>query len=282
MTIFLEIAKQFLITEITTVRDNSVAADSSLGNSALSFFGLGRDETLSKAKRGLADELLTTIRNMADKESDEATLQELVAQITKCKKTAASKSDAKGYDEGTFGPAMKEAISLVEEIFDKLKEVKLTNVASDKDPLNLFRYYAASYFAQKIDDARKLGALGSIAQHPKLSSFRKLTAEKEMLVIEMLQACEKDLETLNKELEGYPATRKSRVLEWLEKLQRANVALCKSYGSKISIPITFALFSTINLALPTLRPDSGFLEQCIQSAMHKIEPEVEHRNSLVV
>ena len=51
MTIFLEIAKQFLTSEITSIINTSEGADQSLMNSALGFIGLGRNTDLSTAKR---------------------------------------------------------------------------------------------------------------------------------------------------------------------------------------------------------------------------------------
>src|SRR4051812_40313128 len=107
MTIFLEIAKYFIINTLTEIRDNSILNDGGLGNFFLNKIGLGRDTELSKTKRELIDVLIADIRNFEDQENDELTFSRLNALIAQCRTEAKKRSDEKGYDEGALGPAMK-------------------------------------------------------------------------------------------------------------------------------------------------------------------------------
>ncbi|OCH98986.1 hypothetical protein A8135_09540 [Legionella jamestowniensis] len=272
MTIFLDVIKPILKEAITTIRDKSVSADKSTTNTLLSWISLGRDEDLSKSKRNLADDLLIKLHELENKENDAATFQALKNLLTECKKEAAKKSKEKNYDEGKFGPRMQKVILLLDDLYEKLNKAKITDIPHDNEPLNRFRFYAARYYSQKIYDAYNLSFFARFIQNPKLTYFVKLAEEKETLIVTMLQGCEKDLGTLDVEHEEYENTKKSRVLEWLSKLERANEELCSKYGSTISIPIGLTIFSTINVSLPTLQPDSGFLETCIKNAMDEIDP----------
>ncbi|KTD20886.1 coiled-coil protein [Legionella lansingensis] len=274
MTIFLDIVKPYLKEKIKRIRDHSVAADRCMTNTLLSWVSLGRDEELSKAKRDLADQLLVKLESAQDKESDEKTFEHLMELLNDCKGAAAKKSKEKKYnDEGHFGPAMGNVIQQLEKVYRKFNESNLLDFPNDDEPLNLFRYFAALYYAQKIDDGYKISGLGKIAQNPKLTSFSELSEQKEQLIMKTLEECERDLGTLDSQHEDYPTTKKSRVWDWLDKLERANKELCEKHGSTLSLPITFALFSTINIQLPTLHPESGFLEECIIKAKKAIDPE---------
>ncbi|ASQ47372.1 hypothetical protein [Legionella clemsonensis] len=281
MTIFLDITKPILKEAITAIRDKSVSADKSTANTLLNWISLGRDGELSKSKRDLADELLIKLHDLQHKEDDAATFEALKNLLLECKKEAAKKSREKNYGEGKFGPRMQKVILLLENLYEKLKEAKITDTPHDNEPLNCFRFYAARYYAQKIHDSHNISAFGRFLQNPKLTYFVKLAEEKEALIVTILQACEKDLGTLDVEHDEYETTKKSRVLEWLSKLERANVDLCEKYGSTLSIPVSIALFSTINISLPTLQPDSGFLETCIRSAMDEIDPKYSTSLALV-
>ncbi|AHE68450.1 hypothetical protein Loa_02922 [Legionella oakridgensis ATCC 33761 = DSM 21215] len=77
MTLFLEIAKHVLQTEIIHLRDASLTADASLVNTVLTAAGAGRDVGLSGTKRELLDILSAKIRSMADGDNDEKSLYQL-------------------------------------------------------------------------------------------------------------------------------------------------------------------------------------------------------------
>ncbi|WED42785.1 hypothetical protein [Legionella cardiaca] len=280
MTVFLDIVKPYIVEMIKDIRDKSVSADNSTSNTILGWMSLGRDDELSKAKRDLADKLLIALDKFANEDSDKLTYENLRALLIKCKSDAAQKAKEKNYDEGKFGPRMKRTIDLLDNLFAKFTEVKLLDIPHDDEPLNVFRYYAASYYAQKIHDGHRISGVSKLAQNPKLTTFSALSDSKEKLIIKTLNECESDLTTLDEKHVDIKENKKKRVLEWLDKLERANYELCTMHGSTISIPITFAFFSTINIALPTLHPDSGFLEECIKKAKNEIDPE--YTSSLVL
>lgn len=272
MTIFLHIVKIFLKERIKKTRDHSVAADRTFQNITLGFIGLGRNPALAKSKRDLADELLVTLEGTQGRENDEENVKLLRILLTKCKDEAAEKSREKKYDEGSFGPAMDNILLFLEKIHSKFEKYNLLNIPHDEEPLNIFRYYAGMYYTKKIDDELNVSTIGSLARNPKLTCFFELTQEKENLILITLEACEKDLDTLDQKHEHYQLTKKARVCESLDRLERHNKELCKKYSLSSDIPVSLSLFSSLNFRLPTLCPTEGFLEECILNAKHDIDP----------
>lgn len=266
MTIFLEIVKEFLGREITKVRDTSIEADVSVTNRLSSWVGYGRDIELSEKKRQAATDLLYEFRKMGDESNDLVSCNHLKVLIEYCKNLAKDAGGAKGYDEGTFGPAMLSAGQLTQDLYAKLGKFKLLGIPHDDDPFNEFRYRMAYYYAQKLDDSRT----PSILNNPKITSSNEITHRKEQLVFKILTECEKDLQTLDIEHVDYISTRKNRVLEWIEKLSRENIALCKEYTSELAVPISLSFFSKVNVNVPSIGPDEGFLEYCLQACIAQI------------
>lgn len=285
MTIFLEIVKKFLQTEITKVSETSVEADAGLGNSVVSMFGYGRDTELSQTKRKCALNLLLELAQMKDKENDLLSCENLKGLVGECKRTAKLASDSKNYNEGTFGPAMLAAINLVQNIYEKLATVNLLDIQHDDDPFNEFRYHMAFYFAKKVDDARDDSYLSCVKSNPKITSSIQVAKEKEELIITQLSLCEKDLKTLDIEHPDYETTRRERVLEWVDKLSRKNTAKCKEHTTEITVPIvTFSFLGKANANLPSIGPDAGFLEECLKLAVTSIKKDmtVESKESLAI
>lgn len=274
MTIFLEIVKKFLQTEITSVSETSVEADSGLGNSVVSLFGYGRDSELSKTKRECALTLLIELAKMKDKENDLLSCEQLKWLVGECKRTAKTASDLKNYNEGTFGPAMLAAINLVQNIYEKLAAVNLLDIQHDDDPFNEFRYQMAYYFAQKVSDARNVGIVNTVISNPRLTSTIQIAKEKEALIIHSLSECYKDLQTLDIEHQDYATTRKKRVLEMIKTMREENGAVCKEHSTEIGVPIQLSFFSKVNVNVGTLGPDAGFLEERLKAAVDAIKKDM--------
>lgn len=272
MTIFLEIVKKFLETEITKVRDSSVEADAGFCNTIVSFAGYGRDTELSSKKRQYAVDLLVDLRNMKDKDKDYTSCEYLKTLINGYKEKAKLASDLKNYNEGTFGPAMQAAISLADDILKKLGAVSLLDIQHDDDPFNEFRYQMAHYFAQKVVDARTTSVVSTVMSNPKITSSIQVAKEKEALILRSLVDCEKDLKTLDIEHVDYVTTRKRRVLEKIKAMKEENVGVCKEHTTELSVPVLqFSFFSKVNLNVPTMGPEVGFLDECLNLAADAIK-----------
>ncbi len=253
MTIFLEIAKQFLQREITELSEASYRADNSTMNTTLTFFGYGRNVELSSEKRTLLSSLHVEIGKLKDGKKDSNTLDSLQELIITCKKEGAGKSLDKKFDEGSFGQGMQHLENIVRAIFDKLEKLQLIGVSHDADPLNSFRYFAALYCTQKIINLYKAATLERLVEHPQISSIRELAGEKEELITNTIEACIKDLDLLDKKHLRYNEARKDRVLNCIAQLQRDNVTLCEKFTSKL------------------FRPTVGYLGECLKQATTEIE-----------
>lgn len=270
MTIFLDIAKLYLTAAIKKIKDDSTYADNSASNKFFNWLNFGRDKELSMVKRSVADKLLIHLEQISDDKTDEKTLEQLKKLLSESKDDAAEASHKKNYNEGHFGSAIDNVTLVLEKLFKRIKKANLLNIPHDNEPLNIFRYYIATYYAQKIEDIDKMTMVQKLMQNPKLTSFYELSENKEELVTQTLAACEKDLQTLDAEHRQYKVTKKFRVLEWLDRLGRANDELCKQYSAHFHIPVYLA-FTSINIQLPSLHPNGGFLELCMHNARQAID-----------
>lgn len=277
MTIFLEIAKEYLINDVTKLSDASVASDKSLSNTMFSMIGLGRDESLSKCKRELADILRTKIRTLESLESDEKNFAALNSFLSDCRDKAKESSGEKGYNEGAFGPGMSHVSSLLKEIYDRFKAANLLDIAYEKDtdgprpPLTVFQYWAGVYLACKVKEScASQSPIKTLTHNPKVTSFYKLEKEKQDAVIKTIRECHQDLKTIKEDLDNYVEVCTKRVLESLQSLNRQNSELVEKYGTNIELPVTLSLFATATVSGPIIGPNAGKLEKCIKKAMKEL------------
>ncbi|QRN02490.1 hypothetical protein GH742_00580 [Legionella sp. MW5194] len=277
MTIFLEIAKEYLIKELTKISDTSVASDKSVGNTVCSWLGLGRDEGLSQSKRELTDILRTDIRNLASDESDEKNVEALNHLLSECRRKAREKADQKGYSEGTFGPAMSEVSTLLTQLYDRFDAAGLLDIpyntkASERHPLTVFRYWAGVYLAYKVKENRdnSQSTLKTITHNPKITSLNLLEKQKQDAVVSYIRECDKDLKTIKEDLEDYREVCTKRVLEFLRRLLLKNKELVEHHGTNLEIPVTISFFASATVSGPALGPHSGELKKCILMAIKEL------------
>ncbi|QDP71710.1 hypothetical protein FOG18_03545 [Legionella israelensis] len=286
MTIFLKVAQEFLHSRLNSTYETSIAADNGVSNTVLSFLGTGRNTKLSKEKRQLVMNLMLEIKAMDSKESDEATL-EYLKQLLDDKRVENQRLCKKyGYqNEGETGRSLVAIKNFLDDIHKKLSEHDFIDKPFDSaDPFNEFQYHAAFYLIQKIEDVNNQGLIDKLAIHLEISSLYELAEEKEKKLLSVLKECEESLQALGEEKPDYLKWRKRNVIEGIERVKRENSTLCKKYGSRINIPVALSLFSTLNIGLPTLRPDEGELNKCMQKALEQIsvKKSVEESSSLVL
>lgn len=261
MTIFLEIAKQFISEEIQKIRSDSLAADASPLNTVLTFFSYGRDIELSAEKRQLLDELMPRITTLTDGVDDEASHARMIILITEYRERAAVKSAERQYDEGVFGAAMQNVVNLLKGIYDKINKLDLLNIPHDDDPLNKFRYFASMYCVKKVVKAHRLNLWERLKEHPKVTDTRKFSNRKEDLVREVLNICNQEIDVLDMSHPLYAQSRTKRVLECIHKLIIKNQELCHA----VKVPV-------VGMNLPGAHPSYGFLEVCMNNAISAIDP----------
>ena len=231
-TIFLEIVKKFLVDAITVARN-----------------------------RSLADGLLFKLHRVTGGGSDLEScnlLKSLVAE--ECKKTAKAASDSEDCVEGTFGQTMTAAMLLIQNIYDKLKEVQLLDILHNDDPLNQFCYHMAHYFSKKAVDALTPSFVSRMSTHLKFTA----TQEKEELILRALKECALDGHS------NYPENRRKRVLESIERLMQKIISVCEEHNSRMSPPVSIGFFSIVNVGIPPLGHNVGFLENCLLEAKKEI------------
>lgn len=277
MTIFLEIAKEYLINEIMKISDASVASDKSVGNTVCSWLGLGRDESLSQYKRERADILRTDIRNLVSDASDEKNYEALDALLTECRRKAKEKADEKGYSEGSFGPGMSEVSELLKQLYERfdvagLLDIPYKKTEEERSPLTVFRYWAGVYLAHKVKESRhnSQSTLKAITHNPKITSFNRLEKEKQDALVRAIQDCNKDLKTIKEDLGNYREVCAKRVLECLRNLLRKNKDLVDQHGANLEIPVTISFFASATVSGPVIGPHSGELQKCILHAIKEL------------
>ena len=233
MTLFSELVKHYLPMKIREISELSVAADRS-------YMSIIRNKGLARAKRDLIPMLLSQLTVLLTAEEDEEiesikddsdTFKSIHDLIQSCRAMAKDKSSAEGYDEGTFGPAMQELIKLTQNIFEKLITLRLINVPFNHDPLNIFRFFIARYFVQKMIDTNDEGLLDRLVKNPKFTDLHKLSEAKMTLVLTTLQECTQALDCIDAHHPLYLEAKQKCVLTHIKQLRWDNRQLCNRYAT---------------------------------------------------
>lgn len=138
--------------------------------------------------------------------------------------------------------------------------LRVTNVPA-RDPYTIYRYNVACFIANIV-----------MRQHYPVKDIPRLKAEKENAALEALKSCEASLSWLDSKIPEYLDARKDVVLASLEKLEKKNIELCKSFEVAPKFPFSVSFFAQANVDLGTFTPETGFLGECITKAMTEIDP----------
>lgn len=278
MTLFLEIAKKFLIAQLDDLYEKSKAADKGFLNALGGVVCISRDQKISKKKRELIKALKSEVENfgilpvaesseLESMPSDLDSVNGLVQLIQRYKLAGATiAEEGQLPNEGSFGPGMQDLLSALDCIYFSLEKHRLVNIPKTNHPMNIFLYYAAYYFACKANNTRKMGVLESIGKNPQVSYAMELASKKENLLMEAITDC------LSSLVDGTPLNMERRlVIMTIEALLVKNQRLCTDYGSKVDLPIRFSFFFSASVALPTFQPSPGDFEECMTQAKNEIE-----------
>jgi hypothetical protein len=269
MTIFLEIAKQFLTSEITTIIQASEGADQSLMNSAFGLMGLGRNTDLSTAKRQLLGGLQRSINEFSDSDKgDKETCQALIDLILKYLDDISTTSQEKNYKLGFSGEAIQNLEPLLRSIFKKCKDYWLLDFAHDTDPMNVFRYYVALYSTKKIIQSHHPSFVSYVMDNPQVSVAPLIASEKERLIAQALSDCLSRINRLDKWGKDFNEAKQQVVRDDIERLQRANAALYARQGWNLGAPVRFGFFSS---APSTAQSVGGLLDESMRQALAELD-----------
>lgn len=257
MTIFFKVATHLLVEEIEGLKVSSINADQTLVNKALTAAGLGRDTSLSEAKREQLNQLIAAIKAVKEGENDEASCCLLHQAIDEQLNTIDALCVQHGFDTaGETGRGLQGLKQFITKLHQKIRPFGVENTPYDQSPLQMFRYYLSCYLAKK--EVNKLSAertlLGRFAVNPKISSISQRMVEKQQLLLTHYKACVTDLDALDKAHPRYAITCCDRVLENLNKLIDANKLLCEAHAGG------FGFF----------QPALGDLHECMESAKKEI------------
>lgn len=217
MSIFLEIAKRTLEILFLKAKKQSHDADHSLKNQAMEWIKLGRDRDLSESKQALYGELIKRLQTIKSQEGgDKANEHHLINLLNDYRKKAYLKSTEKHYDEGEFGKNMQKAVFFVKSFFEKMLLLELANLPYDEDPLHIFYYHIAEYFAQKFSTKENFAL--RLMHNPKLSNARELEEQKEKLVLLAMKELQHDLEAFDKNHVGYEKVKRKFIVDTLKNL----------------------------------------------------------------
>ena len=269
MTVFREVARKVINDIVHATSEASSLADTSTTTKFFNLVGLPRDLALSKIKRDLIVSLLPevdTLVNEKGSSNDSAMCARLQILITKCKTDAATAATVSRQNSGSTELALDSLIILLQSIFDKLAELKLLDIPHDDDSLNIWRYYVALYYAQKIAANRDPSLWGHIVAYPNLASKIELTEKQDALLIESFKTCTNDISIIDKfapkkddlDYAKYQEMRRSHVYLSVYKLQQENKEICDAY--------------TPTALLAFLDPNDRILVKCLETTIEELEP----------
>jgi hypothetical protein len=277
VTIFLDIAKHFLVVELRNEKRRASMANES-------WTGILRDAQFSKQKIEEMKELRNKLLALSDEKDDHATCQEISNLIKPFRTTVAQQCKDKGLGEGQLGLVLRHMIDLVETIYSVLEKKNLLNVQPSpmpnvkfdyysptslryKDSLDRFYYYAALYFCTKGVEEKNL--LTRFVDKFLWSSIA-VTKEKETALEGSLEKCKLALNALDTEKPGYLLSKVDRVLECISDVIRQNVEICSNHATlKEGIPLAITPLSLFSLQ-PTLRPTRGTLREFMEKAYSEV------------
>ncbi|MGQ3891741.1 hypothetical protein [Legionella sp. CNM-4043-24] len=286
MTIFLAKIKPELINILKNTTTETIKADNSLANKTITFFSLGycgRDTVVAGKKRSKVDDCILALQIMVDQGSDEKNYLQMKHLLEKSKENATGVSDEVGFGAGITASGVEKALNILEHVYNKYRNMALTDIPDDKDPYHICCRYLGVYLADKVIEALKppSGPVGKvkkiIAEHPQMGAGHLVTMEKEKHIKATLIACREKLErehrkTAEEYLDSpdYHAARRDILIAQLEKLRTDNISVCTSHGVSLDIPVVSTSILSASVATPSVGATAGTLEDAIAGALRDI------------
>lgn len=264
-SIFVEICKQHLLNIIDTAIDNSRSADQSFANQGLGYIGWQRNEQLAEDKRQHMKKLRAVIETYNPTIiNDDGAFSFFTEQLTSTKRIITASSKEKDKSQGITGFALSKGLELIPAIAEQLRQTSLLNVPRDNEPLHLFQYYIAHYFATKVANQIDATVIQQVTESIQLSKFKSRERERERTILSIIADCKSTIAALPIDRFDYKKLVRLQVTTSIERLQTADAQLTTKYG---------ALLTGTLLALSFFggaQPDEALLPNLLDSALHDI------------
>lgn len=215
MTLFLKVARTFLIPSIDELIEASLQADRQ--NSK-------RDANLSKNKRTRLGTLLTDIQAIIDT-NDETHHQTISALLKAVRLELGELSTAAGYDAGGTEKGIEHLGHFITNFFEKMQALQLTMQPETTLPLYQFNHTVASYLANRaLKKAKETGTTSYSAirlfHNPNITPYTNYLGRLDAIVEGRLGALQRNLAGLRtKDKTSYQQLENEQVQDQLELLE---------------------------------------------------------------
>ena len=166
MTIFIQVAKIFLIEAISDQIKESASKD-------LSFFSGPRDLELAKAKRQYLSMLQKAISGINEKATDRESATQLLLYIRTSKNKIKIKKKKKNHSFGTSGKTIDLLLKFVDRFYLKAKELRLIDRPDDSGAFAHFTKSVTLYHARRIRDDLFVSSVEELLKNPYVNSINE-------------------------------------------------------------------------------------------------------------
>ncbi|CDZ76318.1 hypothetical protein BN59_00585 [Legionella massiliensis] len=286
MTIFLDIAKHFLVEVINRERKRAKSSNESYIGSKT------RDLSHSAKKIGLARQLREEIKNFEDLGDDQTNWLALKHIIFKYQKANNTLCQAADFEDGELRSALIDTNALLDGIyFHVFESNNLLNINPDLNPVmsasssstkttspstkysdafDKFLYYSAYYLVQKYRQPEEQTIVQSYWRSLPFSGSVKVGTEKLSLLEQTMATLNTALESSEEDREQYQIGRKGAVLLALNAILGGNISLCHTHSFQPILPVSGIGVGFIELKLPTWEPATGELKDTMTLAYKEI------------
>ncbi|MBA2711410.1 MAG: hypothetical protein H0U57_12570 [Tatlockia sp.] len=285
MTIFLDIAKYFLIEALEIERKRAKDANTSYIGSYI------RETEHSEKKRQLAKNLIDEISMQIDLENDQKTWLALKNLIANCHQNHSVLCKEAEKTEGEFRKAIIDVNSLLDGIYYHVFQTNnLLNIKCDLDPdvstkldinvspsvkyydaFDKFIYYCAFYWVNKYQHQDNQTYMENCWRGLSITSAVKVGTEKLNLLEYTLALLQNSLAISIEYKKQCRMARKDSVLIALNSILGGNASVCKNHILSAQVPLDKIGLSFFGIKIPLWEPASGQLKEVMEKALAEIK-----------
>lgn len=234
-----------MIEAIELIRAISEKKDQSSWNTALTFFHLGRDQTLSQEKRGQLTDLINELKKLLEPEdykdtSDKDLLVFIQATFKQHRDNLTNLSLQSKPNEGSTGDALLQIEQLAQLIYEKMASVQCLDKKHDiSNPLSYLKYCAMKFFAKNVYNKHmrdyifekiQLETLISLQYIEPFFTNQQLDLDKERCVLGAIKQCQTEIEGMKPNHATFKQLRLASVTRALVYLKDESVRINAFHG----------------------------------------------------
>lgn len=241
MTIFLELAKHFLIPRLQQVIGDLKEADAGWINTFRKTISMERNQLLSVEKQTMLESLIQKISTIQDADTDEETQENIEHLISTFRQQLLDKSlEYRIEDGGTTEPKLDALVGIVKDIFKSVTKLNVVDTPRNEDPLNCFKYFIGLYFAEKINARVSANLFNTVTRHPFFTNASSLSTATDQMLLGMqetestpskIELCATRLSKINPSLPNVASEHRLVVIAFAKELQDENIEIHKSFRS---------------------------------------------------